>query len=65
MKECALVKNVVFERAYMKVLLVLLTWFFSTGILLIAGFQFIRLFVNKLTEIALAAWRSPEIPSSD
>lgn len=48
----------------MKVLLVLLTSLFSIAILLIAGFQFIRLFMNELTEMVVEAWRSPEMPSS-
>jgi len=48
----------------MKVLLVLLTSLFSIAILLIAGFQFIRLFVNELAEMVVEAWRSPEMPSS-
>lgn len=48
----------------MKVLLVLLTALFSIAILLVAGFQFIRLFVNELSEMVVEAWRSPEMPSS-
>jgi hypothetical protein len=48
----------------MKVLLVLLSALFSIAILLVAGFQFIRLFVNELTEMVVEAWRSPEMPSS-
>lgn len=46
----------------MKILLVLLTSFFSIAILLIGGFQFIRLFVNELSEMVVEAWRSPEMP---
>ena len=48
----------------MKVLLVALTLLFSTAILLIAGFQFIRLFASELIEMVAEAWRSPEMPSS-
>jgi hypothetical protein len=48
----------------MKALLVLLTSLFSIAILLIAGFQFIRLVVKELTEMVVEAWRSPEMPSS-
>ncbi|MBS4051679.1 MAG: hypothetical protein KGZ69_10810 [Methylomonas sp.] len=48
----------------MKVLLALLTSLFSFVILLIAGFQFIRLFVKELTEMVVEAWRSPELPPS-
>jgi cell division protein FtsL len=48
----------------MKILLVLLTAIFLIAILLIAGFQFIRLFVNELSEMIAEAWRSPELPSS-
>lgn len=48
----------------MKVLFVLLTSLLTMAILLIAGIQFIRLFVNELTEMVLEAWRSPEMPPS-
>ncbi len=48
----------------MKVLLVAMTLLFSAAIMLIAGLQFIRLFVNELTEMVIEAWRSPELPSS-
>ncbi len=48
----------------MKVLLVALTLLFSAAILLIAGFQFIRLFVSELIEMVAEAWHSPEQPSS-
>ncbi|WP_445369542.1 hypothetical protein ACH5Y9_10295 [Methylomonas sp. BW4-1] len=48
----------------MKVLLILLTSLFSIAILLVAGFQFIRLLVNELTEMVVEAWRSPEMPPS-
>ena len=48
----------------MKVLLILLTSLFSIAILLVAGFQFIRLLVNELTEMVAEAWRSPEMPPS-
>lgn len=48
----------------MKVLFVLLTSLFTIAILLIAGFQLIRLFVNEFTEMAVEAWRSSEMPPS-
>lgn len=48
----------------MKVLLVLLTSLFSIAILLIAGFQFTRLFVNEFVEMVVEAWRSPEMSRS-
>lgn len=48
----------------MKVLLVALTLLFSTAIMLIAGFQLIRLFASELIEMVAEAWRSPELPSS-
>jgi len=48
----------------MKVLFVLLTSLLTMAILLIAGIQFIRLFVNELSEMVLEAWRSPEMPPS-
>ncbi len=51
-------------RANMNVLLILLTSLFSIAILLVAGFQFIRLVVNELTEMVVEAWRSPEMPPS-
>jgi hypothetical protein len=53
-----------FDGGSMKVLLVALTLLFSTAILLIAGFQFIRLFVSELIEMVAEAWHSPELPSS-
>ncbi|MCK9607756.1 MAG: hypothetical protein M0R33_15040 [Methylomonas sp.] len=45
----------------MKVLLILLTSLFSIAILLVAGFQLIRLLVNKPTEMAEEAWRSSKM----
>lgn len=48
----------------MKVLFVLLTALLTMAILLIAGVQFIRLFINELTDMALEAWRSPDMPPS-
>jgi len=48
----------------MKVLFVLLTSLLTMAMLLIAGIQFIRLFVNELSEMVLEAWRSPEMPPS-
>lgn len=48
----------------MKILLILLTSLFSISILLVAGFQFIRLLVNELTEMVVEAWRCPEMPPS-
>lgn len=47
----------------MKILLVALTVLFSFAILLIAGFQLIRLFLTEFAEIVVEAWRSPELPS--
>ncbi|ATG89733.1 hypothetical protein [Methylomonas koyamae] len=47
----------------MKVLLVALTVLFSAAILLVAGFQLIRLLVSEMTGFVLEAWRSPELPS--
>lgn len=52
-----------FDGVNMKVLLILLTSLFSIAILLIAGFQLIRLLANKLTEMAEEAWRSPKMQS--
>ncbi|MEI8574866.1 hypothetical protein J0667_23285 [Methylomonas sp. WH-1] len=48
----------------MKVLLVALTILFSAAILLVAGFQLIRLFVTEVAEFVLDAWHSPELPSA-
>ena len=48
----------------MKVLLVALTILFSAAILLVAGFQLIRLFVTEVAEFVLEAWRRPELPSA-
>lgn len=48
----------------MKVLLVALSMLFSAAILLVAGFQLIRLFVTEVAEFVLEAWRSPELPSA-
>jgi len=49
---------------FMKVILIAMTVLFSTAILLIAGFQLIRLFVTELVAFVLEAWRSPERPSA-
>lgn len=48
----------------MKLLLAILTALFSVAILLVAGFQLIRLFVTEVAEFVLEAWRSPELPSA-
>ncbi len=48
----------------MKVLLVALTMLFSAAILLVAGFQLIRLFVTEMADFVLEAWRSPELPAA-
>ena len=47
----------------MKFLLVALTVLFSAAILLVAGFQLIRLLVSEMADFVLEAWRSPELPS--
>ncbi|MDX8126918.1 hypothetical protein QLH52_06465 [Methylomonas sp. OY6] len=49
----------------MKILLVAMTVLFSAAILLIAGFQLIRLCVTELVEFVLEAWRSPELKSTN
>lgn len=64
MKKCSVINITVLMEANMKVLLVVLTLLFSIAILLIAGFQFIRLFVNEFAEMVVEAWRSPKMPSS-
>ncbi|WP_157198134.1 hypothetical protein [Methylomonas sp. DH-1] len=48
----------------MKVLLVALTVLFSAAILLVAGFQLIRLLASEMAEFVLQAWRSPELPAA-
>lgn len=48
----------------MKALLLLLTAFFATAILLIAGFQFLRLIAHEFKEMVLEAWHSPELHSN-
>ena len=48
----------------MKVLLVALTVLFSAAILLVAGFQLLRLFMGEFVKIVREAWRSPELSSS-
>lgn len=47
----------------MKLLLVVLSVLFSTAILLVAGFQLIRLLVSEMADFVLEAWHSPELPS--
>ncbi|WP_186289534.1 hypothetical protein [Methylomonas koyamae] len=48
----------------MKALLVTMTVLFSAAILLIAGFQLMRLCITELAAFVLEAWRSPELPST-
>jgi hypothetical protein len=64
LKKCAIVNVTGLMEGHMKVLLVALTLLFSTAIMLIAGFQFIRLFASELIEMVSEAWRSLELPSS-
>jgi hypothetical protein len=47
----------------MKVFLVLIAAMFTLPILLIAGFQLIRIIAIELTDLVKEAWRSPEIQS--
>ncbi len=48
----------------MKVLFVLIAVMFSLPIMLIAGFQLLRLLVIELSDLIAEAWHSPEIDSS-
>lgn len=45
----------------MKVVLMLLTVVFAVPIMLIAGFQLLRLVAGELMEMAVEAWRSPDL----
>lgn len=48
----------------MKVLFVLIAALFSLPIMLIAGFQLIRVIFVELSDLITEAWHSPEIGSS-
>ena len=45
----------------MKLVLMLLTVVFAVPIMLIAGFQLLRLVVCELIEMAIEAWQSPDL----
>lgn len=49
----------------MKILLMMIAALFSLPILLIAGFQLIRLIAIELTNLVAEAWRNPGMRSSN
>lgn len=52
-----------FDGVDMKILLALLTSLFSFAIVMIGGFQLMRLVAIKLAKIVAEAWHGPEIQS--